>query len=68
MSTLTGVNDPHSQRVQISCYALTYDGAQALANAAHDALEGNGYQAYRTDLYQASTKIHSVIVDWNFIE
>ena len=67
-STLTGVGDTHRQRIQISCHALTYDGAQALANAVHDALEGNGYQAYRSDGYQGPTKTHSVVIDWSFID
>jgi len=48
-------------------HALTWDGAQALANAVHTALEGNGYQEFRTDGYEAQTKIHSVFLDWSFL-
>jgi len=67
-STLSGVGDLHRQRIQISCHAMTYDGAQALADAVHDALEGNGYQAYRSDGYQGPTKSYTVALDWSFIE
>jgi len=67
-STLSGVSDSHSQAVQLSCHALTYDGAQALANAAFNALEGNGYQTYRTDGYDEATKTHSVFIDWAFVD
>lgn len=67
MSTLTGVGDSHHERWQFSCHATTYTQAQAVADAIHDALEGNGYQQYRTDLYDPKTKTHSVILDWSFI-
>jgi len=68
ISTVTGTNDMHRNRWQFSCHALTYDGAQALGNAVHDALEGGGYQDYRTDLYDSATKTHTVIIDWSFLE
>ena len=68
ISTLTGINDPHRQSVQISCHAATYDAAQALGDAVDAALQGNGYQSYRTSGYEASSKIHSVFIDWSFIE
>jgi len=68
ISTIAGTNDPHSNNYQFSCHAATYDGAQALANAVHDALEGNGYQTYRADGYEAQTKTYSVFLDWSFID
>ena len=68
ISTLGGSNDSHSNNYQFSCHATTYDGAQALANAVHNALESNGYQTYRADGYEEQTKTHSVFLDWSFIE
>ena len=68
MRTLDGVGNSHNNTVQISCHALTFDGAKALADAIHDALEGTGYQAYRTEGYEDSTKTHSVFLDWSFID
>ena len=67
ISTLSGVSDPHHESIQFSCYAATYDAAQALADAVHDALEGNGYQDYRSDSYDSNTKTHGVFLDWSFI-
>ena len=68
ISTIPGTDDMHRNRFQFSCHALTRDGAQAIGDAIHDALEGNGYQDYRTDLYDSATKTHTVIVDWSFLE
>jgi len=68
MRTLDGIDNSHSSSVQISCHAITHDGAKALADAVHDALEGTGYQAYRTEGYEESTKTHSVFLDWSFID
>jgi hypothetical protein len=65
-STLYGVGDPHRVRMQISCHAATYDGAQALADAVHAALEGNGYMEFRSDGYEQETKTYSVFIDWSF--
>lgn len=67
ISTIAGVGDPANERVQISCHAATYDGANALADAVYAALEGNGYQLYRSNAYQQSTKSFSVFIDWGFL-
>ena len=67
-STLGGVGDTHKQRYQFSCYALTRTAANALCDAVHAALEGNGYQEYRTELYDSATKLHNAIIDWSFID
>jgi len=67
-STLSGVNDPQRQQFQFSCHAETYDGAQALADAVYAALEGNGYQQYRSDAYTKDTRTFSVFIDWSFID
>lgn len=67
ISTLTGVDDMHRETVQFSCHATTYDGAQTLADAVHDALEGNGYLQSRTPGYEEKTKTHSVFMDWSFL-
>lgn len=65
ISTLAGVNDLHSYDITIWCYALTSDGADALADAVHDALEGNGYQSDRYQFYDSLTKQYSVILGWD---
>lgn len=65
ISTLSGVNDLHSYDLTIWCYALTSDGADALADAVHDALEGNGYQSDRYQFYDSLTKQYSVILGWD---
>ena len=67
INTIKGVDDMHSERMQFSCHALTYTGAKALADAVHDALEGDGYQEFRSDAYQAPTKGYSVALDWEFL-
>lgn len=67
INTLAGVDDMHRERIQLSCYAATFDGAQALADAAHDALEGNGYQESRVASYGEKTKTHAVFLDWSFL-
>jgi hypothetical protein len=67
ISTIAGVGDPANERVQISCHADTYDEANTLADAVFDALEGNGYQLYRSNAYQQSTKTFSVFIDWGFL-
>ena len=66
-STIKGVSDAHSEHIQFSCHALTYTGAQALADAVHDALEGDGYQSFRSGAYQSPTKTHTVVLDWSYI-
>ena len=68
-STLSGVGDPMHQSFQFSCYAITSDGANALADAVYAALEGNGYQDYRSgQMYEANTKTYLVPLDWSFID
>jgi len=67
ISTLSGVGDPHREDIQFSCYATTYDGAQALATAVHAALQGNGYQNFRSSGYDERTKLHGVFMGWSFI-
>ena len=68
-STIAGVNDAMRQSFQFSCYATTYDGANALANAVFAALEGNGYQDYRSGaMYDEKTKTYLVPIDWSFID
>jgi len=66
-STVAGTSNAHSESIQFSCHALTYAGAKALADAVHTALEGTGYQTFRTDSYHPQTKTHSVFLDWSFI-
>jgi hypothetical protein len=67
ISTIKGVGDPANERVQISCHAKTADEADALADAVFAALEGNGYQMYRSESYQQSTRTFSVFIDWGFL-
>ena len=68
ISTITGTGDAHHKSFQFSCYALTYDGVQALADAIHAALEGNGHQEYRSDSYEQPVKGHTVFINWSFID
>ena len=67
ISTIDGMDNEGNERIQISCHALTYDGANALADAVYAAREGNGYQLYRSIAYQQATKSFSVFIDWGFI-
>ena len=68
-STIAGVSDAMRQSFQFSCYATTYDGANTLANAVFAALEGNGYQDYRSGpMYDEKTKTFLVPLDWSFID
>ena len=64
MNTIKGVSDQQRELVQISCHENTYEAAQTLADAVYSALEGNGWQSHRTDLYDPSTQTHSVHLDW----
>jgi len=65
-STIKGVDDMERSLIQISCHENTYEGAQALADAVYDALEGNGWQETRIDIYEGGTQTHSVHLDWIF--
>jgi hypothetical protein len=68
LSTLGGVDDAHRESWQFSIHSLTFTQANAIADAIHDALEGNGYQTSRSGgNYDSSTKTHSVFLDWSFI-
>lgn len=66
IDTLTGTNNLHQYTVQISAHARTYAQAQAIAEAVHDALEGNGYMEGWFDFYDDQTKTHSVNLEWRF--
>lgn len=65
-NTLSGVGDAHRESIQFSCHALTNTQANAVADAIYAALEGNGYQEFRTEGYDPKTKTHSVFLDWSF--
>lgn len=67
IDTITGVTDMKRHRIQMNCHARTHDGANALADAVFAALEGDGYQTLRLDLFEAATKTHTVIIDWSFL-
>ena len=66
IDTLPGVGDMERQRIQISCHEKTYEAAQALADAVYSALEGDGRQDLRIDLYDAVTQTHTTHIDWVF--
>ena len=65
--TLKGDGDPANKRLQLECVDDGYEGAKALATAVIAALQGNGYQQSEYDLYDATTQLHSIFVDWSFI-
>ncbi len=66
--TLDGVNNIHNRTWQIVPHTDDdYDQASAIADAVHDALEGNGYQEGRFDFYDEQTKSHSVNLEWVFM-
>lgn len=67
LDSIKGVGDLHQHTIQISCHSVTFDQAQAVADAVHAALEGNGYQDSRFDFYDDLTKTHSVNLEWSFI-
>ena len=68
VDTLSGVNDQQRQLIQISCHENNYEAAQTLADAVYSALEGNGWLQLRLDLYDPTTRTHSVHIDWVFRE
>lgn len=68
LDSLSGVGNLHQHTIQISIHSLTFDQAQAIADAVHAALEGNGYQDGRFDFYDETTKTHSVNLEWLFTD
>ena len=64
--TLPGVGDMQRQLIQMNCVQTTPELAHALADAVYAALEGNGWQSGKIDLYQPDTDTHTVALDWIF--
>lgn len=65
--SLPGTSDMERQLIRINCNEDVYADAQTLGDAVFSALEGNGYQELRRDLYDSITKTHTVIIDWAFL-
>jgi len=65
--TLPGTGNMIRKRIQINCHARTYTESKTLAAAVIAALEGDGYLELEFDLYDSTTQIHTVIVDWSFL-
>lgn len=68
ISTLAGSGDAHQHVVQIDSHARTFAEAQAIADAVHAALEGNGSQEARFDFYDERVKAHIASIEWLFID
>ena len=65
--TLIGVGDMEHQLIQLDCNQTTAELAETLADAVFAALEGNGYQEFRTSVYFEDTQTHTAIIDWAFL-
>jgi hypothetical protein len=68
ISTLPGVGDGVRKRIQINCNAETYAGSKALGSAVIGALEGNGYLDLEFDLYDPTTQVFTLVIDWSFMD
>jgi len=68
ISTIPGTGNAVRKRIQINCHADTYAEAKALAAAVIAALEGDGYQEMEYDIYDPTSQVHTVIVDWGFFQ
>lgn len=70
-STVPGTDDMHRYTIQIRAHSNEYDEAQAINDAVHDALEGNGYMDDRREFYETPFEgdigTYSDIMEWNFI-
>ena len=66
--TLPGVGDMQRQLIQINCVDTTFVLAHALADAVYSALEGNGWQSSKNDIYDATTDSYMVALDWLLYE
>ena len=64
--SLPGTSDMERQVIQINCNETTAELAEALADAVFSALEGNGYQENRSNIYFEDTQTYSAIIDWAF--
>jgi hypothetical protein len=66
IDTLPGVGDMERQLIQINCVQSTPELAHALADAVYSALEGNGWQSSKNDIYDIATQSYMVALDWTF--
>ena len=67
VSTIPGTSDIERQLIQINCNETTPGLAETLADAVVAALEGNGYQENRNNIYFEDTQTYAAIVDWAFM-
>ena len=67
LHTIPGVSDMERQLIQLDCNQTTHELAEALADAVFTALEGNGYQEFRTNIYFEDTQTYTAIIDWAFL-
>ena len=66
-STIPGISDIERQLIQINCNETTPGLDEPLADAVVAALEGNGYQENRSNIYFEDTQTYAAIVDWAFM-
>lgn len=52
-------------RVQVDCYASTFDGARALAAQVKLAMDALGTRDGDRDLYESATSVHRVSLDFS---
>ena len=67
LHTIPGVSDMERQLIQLDCNQTTHELAETLADAVFAALEGNGYQEFRTNIYFEDTQTYTAIIDWAFL-
>jgi|LakMenEpi03Aug12_release.lakeMendotaPanAssembly.Ray.scaffolds.fasta_scaffold669702_2 hypothetical protein len=54
-------------RMQVDCYALTYDGAKTLSDSVRGAMESAAFKGtlqFDTDLYESEVKVYRVVMDF----
>ncbi len=68
ITTISGVGDMANELIQMSCFDSTADLARALADAAYDALEGDGHQRNISGaIFDETTREYMVTLDWSFL-